>query len=443
MGRLIPLGALACLCLGSESKALRWQDDTPSWVPPKQTIAAMNMEELGFSPRPTTAPDPANVELKLAKRVRGDDTCGYISGESTNSIYCEVGTCVINSFYSVVGCCASSALTDCRIATSCLPSSSSRFYTSGDTLMRFCSASAQPECITYVYSGSDFNRYTLYGCAVSEQRVVVYANPTDSSVTDEATTSDPLARSIQPTASLTDTGTLSPASSTAAASGGSGSGGGGGGGSSTPVGAIVGGVVGGVAAIALIVFGIIFLRRKKKKDAAANNTNSLAAPATYNGPPPPQQGQPQMYQQPMAPPTQQSSPGGYAPPPHPSQDSTYPQGFAPVDNRQSMLKQPYDVTTGSYEQTGVSPPASPPPLSPSPTYQSGVPQYVATQNAGSPTYPPPQQQQQQQQHQGSYYNAPPPPAQGQPAHPQQHYQQPGFTSELPTHRGDNELRELA
>ncbi|CCF34904.1 hypothetical protein CH063_06809 [Colletotrichum higginsianum] len=358
MGRLVHLGALACLYLGAESKALRWQDDTPSWVPPKQTIAAMNMEELGFSPRPTTAPDPANVELKLAKRVRGDDTCGYISGESTNSIYCEVGTCVINSFYSVVGCCASSALTDCRIATSCLPSSSSRLYTSGDTLMRFCSASAQPECITYVYSG-----------------------------------------------------------------------------------AIVGGVVGGVAAIALIVFGIIFLRRKKKKDAAANNTNSQAAPATYNGPPPPQQGQPQMYQQPMAPPTQQSSPGGYAPPPHPSQDSTYPQGFAPVDNRQSMLKQPYDVTTGSYEQTGVSPPASPPPLSPSPTYQSGVPQYVATQNAVSPTYPPPQQQ--QQQHQGSYYNAPPPPAQGQPAHPQQQYQQPGFTSELPTHRGDNELRELA
>ncbi|GJC93754.1 DUF1620 domain-containing protein [Colletotrichum higginsianum] len=371
MGRLVHLGALACLYLGAESKALRWQDDTPSWVPPKQTIAAMNMEELGFSPRPTTAPDPANVELKLAKR--------------TNS-----------------------------------------------------SASAQPECITYVYSGSDFNRYTLYGCAVSEQRVVVYANPTDSSVTDEATTSDPLARSIQPTASLTDTGALSPASSTASASGGSGSGGGG---SSTPVGAIVGGVVGGVAAIALIVFGIIFLRRKKKKDAAANNTNSQAAPATYNGPPPPQQGQPQMYQQPMAPPTQQSSPGGYAPPPHPSQDSTYPQGFAPVDNRQSMLKQPYDVTTGSYEQTGVSPPASPPPLSPSPTYQSGVPQYVATQNAVSPTYPPPQQQ--QQQHQGSYYNAPPPPAQGQPAHPQQQYQQPGFTSELPTHRGDNELRELA
>ncbi|GKT58896.1 hypothetical protein ColTof3_06235 [Colletotrichum tofieldiae] len=431
MGRLIQLGALACLYLGAESKALRWQDDTPSWVPPKQTIAAMNMEELGFSPNPTAAPDPANVELKLAKRVRGDDTCGYISGISTDSIYCEVGTCVINSFLSVAGCCASTAVTDCKIATGCLPASSSRIYSSGDTLMR--SSSAQPECITYVYSGSLFSRYTLFGCAASEQRVVVYANPTDTSVTDEATTSDPVTSTF-PTTTSTDTGTLSPASSTAA-SGGSG---GGGGGSSTPVGAIVGGVVGGVAAIALIVFGVIFLLRKKKKDAAANSTNNQPAPVNYNGPPPPQQGQPQMYQQPTAPPTQQPSPGGYGPPP--PQGGNFPQGFAPVDNRQSMLKQPYDVTTGSYEQTGVSPPASPPPMSPSPTYQSGIPQYAATQNGVSPTYTP--QQQQQQQQQGGYYNAPPP-AQAQQGPPQQHYQQPGFSSELPAHRGDSELRELA
>ncbi|KZL82001.1 hypothetical protein CI238_06145 [Colletotrichum incanum] len=435
MGRLIQLGALACLYLGAESKVLRWQDDTPSWVPPKQTIAAMNMEELGFSPNPTAAPDPANVELKLAKRVRGDDTCGYISGISTDSIYCEVGTCVINSFLSVAGCCASTAVTDCRIVTGCLPSSSSRLYSSGDTLMRYCSSSAQPECITYVYSGSLFSRYTLFGCAASEQRVVVYANPTDTSVTDEATTSDPVTSTFPTTTSTTDTGTLSPASSTGA-SGGSG---GGGGGSSTPVGAIVGGVVGGVAAIALIVFGVIFLLRKKKKDAAANNTNSQPATVNYNGPPPPQQGQPQMYQQPTAPPTQQPSPGGYGPPP---QGDNYPQGFAPVDNRQSMLKQPYDVTTGSYEQTGVSPPASPPPMSPSPTYQSGIPQYTATQNGVSPTYAP-QQQQPPQQQQGGYYNAPPP-AQAQQAPPQHHHhQQPGFSSELPAHRGDGELRELA
>ncbi|OHW91026.1 hypothetical protein CSPAE12_10396 [Colletotrichum incanum] len=349
MGRLIQLGALACLYLGAESKVLRWQDDTPSWVPPKQTIAAMNMEELGFSPNPTAAPDPANVELKLAKRVRGDDTCGYISGISTDSIYCEVGTCVINSFLSVAGCCASTAVTDCRIVTGCLPSSSSRLYSSGDTLMRYCTA------------------------RVHHLR------------------------------------------------------------------AIVGGVVGGVAAIALIVFGVIFLLRKKKKDAAANNTNSQPATVNYNGPPPPQQGQPQMYQQPTAPPTQQPSPGGYGPPP---QGDNYPQGFAPVDNRQSMLKQPYDVTTGSYEQTGVSPPASPPPMSPSPTYQSGIPQYTATQNGVSPTYAP-QQQQPPQQQQGGYYNAPPP-AQAQQAPPQHHHhQQPGFSSELPAHRGDGELRELA
>ncbi|GKT77680.1 hypothetical protein ColTof4_10103 [Colletotrichum tofieldiae] len=407
MGRLIQLGALACLYLGAESKALRWQDDTPSWVPPKQTIAAMNMEELGFSPNPTAAPDPANVELKLAKRL---PLRGWVL-----RVHCG------------------NRLQDChRLSASVvLEDLLQRRY--AHAVLTSSSSSAQPECITYVYSGSLFSRYTLFGCAASEQRVVVYANPTDTSVTDEATTSDPVTSTF-PTTTSTDTGTLSPASSTAA-SGGSG---GGGGGSSTPVGAIVGGVVGGVAAIALIVFGVIFLLRKKKKDAAANSTNNQPAPVNYNGPPPPQQGQPQMYQQPTAPPTQQPSPGGYGPPP--PQGGNFPQGFAPVDNRQSMLKQPYDVTTGSYEQTGVSPPASPPPMSPSPTYQSGIPQYAATQNGVSPTYTP--QQQQQQQQQGGYYNAPPP-AQAQQGPPQQHYQQPGFSSELPAHRGDSELRELA
>ncbi|KDN62462.1 hypothetical protein CSUB01_00993 [Colletotrichum sublineola] len=429
MGRLTQLGALACLYLGAESKALRWQDDTPSWVPPRQTIAAMNMEELGFSPSPTAAPNPANLELKLAKRVRGDDTCGYISGVSTDSIYCEVGTCVINSFLSVAGCCASAMVSDCKIASSCLPASSSRLYSSADTLMLYCSSSAKPECITYVYSGSLFNRYTLFGCAASEQRIVVYANPTDTSLTDEATTLDAVTRTAPFTADATDTetnaGTSSPASPTATSRD-SGGGGGGGGGSSTPTGAIVGGVVGGVAAIALIVFGIIFLLRKKKKGAAAGNAGNQPAPVVYNGPPPPQQGPSQMYQQPL--------PGGYGPPP--------PQGFAPVDNRQSMLKQPHETTSGLYEQTSVSPPASPPPMSPSPTYQSGVPQYAPNQNGVNPTYPPPQQQQQQQ---GGYYNAPtpPPPAQAPQVPPQQHYQQPGYSSELPAHRGDGELRELA
>ncbi|GKT49273.1 LOW QUALITY PROTEIN: uncharacterized protein ColSpa_09454 [Colletotrichum spaethianum] len=266
MGRLVQLGALAYLYLGAESKALRWQDDTPSWVPPRQTIAVMNMEELGISPKPTAAPDPANVELKLAKRANS-------------------------------------------------------------------SSLASPECMTYVYTGSAFNRYTAFGCAVSEERVTVYANPTDVSVTDESTIFDTSTSTTSPTISTPTPGSTTPAS------GGSG----GGGGSSTPVGAIVGGVVGGVAAIALIVFGVIFLLRKKKRDTAANNANDQPTPVTYNGPPPPQQGQPQMYQQPTAPPTQQPSPGGYGPP----QGGNYPQGFAPVDNRQSMLKQPYEVTTGS------------------------------------------------------------------------------------------------
>ncbi|KAI8236489.1 hypothetical protein K4K54_003154 [Colletotrichum sp. SAR 10_86] len=394
MGRFIRLGALACLYLGAESKALRWQDDTPSWSPPKQTIAAMDMLELGFSPAPTAAPDPGNVELKLAKRVRGDDTCGYISGIS-------------------------------------------------NTLMLYCSSSGRPECNTYVYSDSVFSKYTLFNCAVTEARIIVYANPTDTTgdATTEATTAPTSDRTTDGLSPITSSASPSAATTSAASSGG---------GSSTPIGAIVGGVVGGLAVIALIAVGIFFILRSKKKN---NQNNNQAAPGTYNPQQPPPGQQPQMYQ--TAPTQQQQpSPGGYAP--APTTPGNFPSGFTPVDNRQSMLKQPYDVSAASYDHNnGVSPPASPPPMSPSPTYQSGIPAYAQQGSGPSPTqggYPAPQQQQQQQQQQPpqQFYNAPPP-AQTPPQQQQQqtsttsqtHYHHNSFASELPATRGDSELRELA
>ncbi|KAJ5002052.1 hypothetical protein K4K48_000596 [Colletotrichum sp. SAR 10_66] len=393
MGRFIRLGALACLYLGAESKALRWQDDTPSWSPPKQTIAAMDMLELGFSPAPTAAPDPGNVELKLAKRVRGDDTCGYISGIS-------------------------------------------------NTLMLYCSSSGRPECNTYVYSDSVFSKYTLFNCAVTEARIIVYANPIDTTgdATTEATTAPTSDRTTNGLSPITSSASPSAATTSAASSGG---------GSSTPIGAIVGGVVGGLAVIALIAVGIFFILRSKKKKN--NQNNNQAAPGTYNPQQPPPGQQPQMYQ--TAPTQQQQpSPGGYAP--APTTPGNFPSGFTPVDNRQSMLKQPYDVSAASYDHNnGVSPPASPPPMSPSPTYQSGIPAYAQQGSGPSPTqggYPAPQQQQQQQQQPPQqFYNAPPP-AQTSPQQQQQtsttsqtHYHHNSFASELPATRGDSELRELA
>ncbi|KAF6836313.1 hypothetical protein CPLU01_03811 [Colletotrichum plurivorum] len=440
MGRLLHLGALACLYLGVESKALRWQDDTPSWSPPKETIAAMDMEKLGFSPAPTAAPDPANVELKLAKRVRGDDTCGYISGISTNSIYCGVGSCVINSFRSVVGCCTEATVSNCNIMTSCLPSSSRAFYQSTDSLMEFCGISTAPECVTYVYSGSLFNDYTLYACNTAKASIVVYANPLDST-DDPAFTTLPGddSSSLLP---FPTTRTISPVPGPATSTGSSG---GGGGGSPAPIGAIVGGVVGGLALIAIIILGVVFLLRKKKKDG--QNNGNQAPPVMYD---PQQQGgphngpgaPPQMYQ--THPGQQPSSPGEYY---VPGKTGGFPPGFAPVDNRQSMLKQSHDVTTGSYEQNGISPSVSPPPMSPSPTYQSGIPGYVPSQvSSNSPTqggYPLPQQQQQQQQQQQSttYHNSYAQPQTTTTTTHHSHHQ--SFASELPATRGDNELRELA
>jgi hypothetical protein len=125
--------------------------------------------------------------------------------------------------------------------------------------------------------------------------------------------------------------------------------------------------------------------------------------------------QPQQMQQ-MPPPAGQPSPPGY------------PSGFMAVDNRSSMLKSPYDVSTNSYDGSVASPPASPPPQSPQPSYPSGAPLVQNAAQFQSPTTSPTQYQ--YPQHTGNTYPTP-------------HGYQQAHMSELPTGRGDNELRELA
>lgn len=204
------------------------------------------------------------------------------------------------------------------------------------------------------------------------------------------------------------------------------------------MGAIVGGVVGGVGALALIGLALFFLLRKKKSGGDAAPAVGGTTPAT--GPTAPGQGGPH----------QGAPAGGYYDPSQPqmAQQQQYggygPAGFAPVpvDPRHSIAKPPYAVQQTEYNPNpnnpaGFSPPGSPPPPgSPAPAY-NGAPGQVSPDSTGYGQQPYQAGQYGQQQ---QYQNPSPPPQQAQPygAHPQQH-----FAAELPTQRGDGEVRELA
>jgi hypothetical protein len=113
-------------------------------------------------------------------------------------------------------------------------------------------------------------------------------------------------------------------------------------------------------------------------------------------------------------------------------------GFAPVDPRASIAKPPYAVQQTEYHQPGFSPPGSPPPPgSPAPAY-NGAGQPVSPDHTG---YSQPGQQPYQATQYNQYQNAPPQQAQPYGQHPEPHPTQ--FAAELPTQRGDGEVRELA
>lgn len=64
--------------------------DEPVWTPARQTGAPGDeqLDEEGWSPRPTDSPQPDFGELDLFKRASfslGTDTCGFVSGYSCMS----------------------------------------------------------------------------------------------------------------------------------------------------------------------------------------------------------------------------------------------------------------------------------------------------------------------------------------------------------------------
>ncbi|KAL1902734.1 hypothetical protein Sste5346_001177 [Sporothrix stenoceras] len=404
---------------------------------------------------PATTAAPALNPLFL-KRDSSDNTCAYVSGISSISLYCDTtDECVANSHNSFVGCCPDTSTT-CPIPTTCYPSSEGSLYTTSNGYTLWCGSSEYPECVTHYYADDVFTGYMLLGCGKTEAVDKVWYLPTSDSSSSSSTsskskkstsTTSPSSAPATSTSPSTPTSPLPSTSPTGSTS------------KKSNAGAIAGGVVGGVAGLALIGLGVFFLLRRNNTNKVNNVGGAPGAPGA--GAPGPNGGQPPMGQQPyyVAPGGGDPNTAGYAAAgaaaggvaglgaaaayqQHQQQDPNLynpnqqyggypPQQSPPIQQQDAKLYDPYNPNGQQYDPNAAAASASgSPPLVQSP--QSGVYNTAAVAPAGGQISP----------HEAiSPYSAPPP--------------QPGMgfhsgpvpttldVAELSTERNDGELRELA
>ncbi|KAL2141392.1 hypothetical protein VTI28DRAFT_2436 [Corynascus sepedonium] len=433
MRRAFGCAALSCALGLIDAKALKWSDDGPAWFPAQETQFGF-MNEVGLNPpMPTAAPKGSKQRGVLRARDSTDNTCGYVNGNPTISLWCSsTAHCVYNSINSHIGCCDDTGNSPCQISTVCYDRTDSESYTTNNGLTLWCGDTRWPYCTTYLYQDDNWRGYTVLGCAVAAGTGRIwYTSPSDtetstSTTPETSTTSISLITTPSEPSSTTPSAPTSPSgrSSTPTPTPGP----------STPVGPIVGGVVGGVAALALIGVVVWLLLRQRAKQKNGNAAGAAAAGAMY---------QPQQFPPPGGGPAQSN--------PHMSQIP--PQGYygqGGYDPRASIANTPGGTAVShspsGYDQStvsGISPPGSPPPPSVFAAFKA---------NHSTPSPPPGQQSQYGQQ---GYENVSPgtvsPVTQigGFQQQNQQHQQaQHGADQlgsvpvELPVARGDGELREL-
>ncbi|KAK4453090.1 hypothetical protein QBC34DRAFT_216502 [Podospora aff. communis PSN243] len=365
-----------------EAKALKWGDDSPGWVPPRETEAPKQIGFIPAAPEPTDMPTPG---FELMKRQSGgNNTCGYINGvfTSRSAIVCNPGwDCHPDQRLGVMGCCSKG--NNCVAETLCWNSVQSRSYSGDDGgRIRWCSDSRAPYCALGRFTSGAYSSYEVLFCDANPSRTYSL-----SYFTPQAITTPPSSQTSSATSTSSDTSATPTASQTQTPAPSS---------SSAPAGAIAGGVVGGIAAIGLIALGIIFLwRRKSKTDDEPPPGSLIPGSSAY------------------------------------AAVSQYPPPQEPYD-RTSMMKPPYrgSGSVSPYEPSVTSSALGSPPLGYLPQPYSNLPSPQATVTPylrlahHQPVQPYPQQYQ-------------PPPSQ-QVYQPQQ-----SVSHELPVGRGDGELRELA
>ena len=77
--------ASAILLASVKAKVLKWADDSPSWVPPRETGEPKQIGIVPAAPEPTYMPTP-NFDL-LKRQSGGNNTCGYIGGKVVSGTY--------------------------------------------------------------------------------------------------------------------------------------------------------------------------------------------------------------------------------------------------------------------------------------------------------------------------------------------------------------------
>jgi hypothetical protein len=121
--------ALSCALGLAHAKALKWSEDGPRWSPAQETPVGV-MQALAMDPpMPTPAPPSSKVKAVLKARGSTDNTCGYVSGIPTSSLWCaETALCVYNSLNMHIGCCDDTS-TSCPIWTACYDSTERDSFT--------------------------------------------------------------------------------------------------------------------------------------------------------------------------------------------------------------------------------------------------------------------------------------------------------------------------
>ncbi|KAF3040548.1 hypothetical protein E8E12_009126 [Didymella heteroderae] len=207
-----------------------------------------------WSPAPTAAPQ-FNIFAREADQPNASNTCGYASGLSASPIACpDSQICATNTYYGAHGCCPSSDLSACTIATTCIPSSAmsasctDSVCSSNDAIAK-CTASTAQECYRYLF---DYGTTTMMqnGC------------------TSSAFTST-IPRTYGPTSTpvivITQTVTESASVSHDAVTTGTSSAGSEGGEKKQSLGPIVGGTIGGCTIVSLVALTAFLIHRRRLK----------------------------------------------------------------------------------------------------------------------------------------------------------------------------------
>ncbi|KAK8041321.1 yip1 domain-containing protein [Apiospora phragmitis] len=278
------------------------------WAPARATASSLEAAgTLGWTPKPTPGPAEAVLRHELLKRS-GTSTCGYFVGNTSPSaaIVCTSGSqCIVNDSNKAMGCCSSSNIQACNVATVCMDATdASSISTSTAPYTLLCQAATAPNCVTYSYAtGSPYSGFQAFSCGwKKEVFTVAYTAPGAPSTgitsaagatTTSAQNSIPEGGGNVPPITITSTtksrssganhtSAGSPTTTSQATSTGSG-------GSTTSSAppltndnsnnntpTILAGVIGGVGGLVIILAGLlssIFFVRKKKKDNEPKNRN--------------------------------------------------------------------------------------------------------------------------------------------------------------------------